>query len=85
MSPASSSVRTLRGEVVLAQEHRFQLVDETGCHWAVALASGVPWGPQDLARLADGGLRVEVTIEASQASRAQVASQLRVLAEDTTR
>jgi hypothetical protein len=77
---------SLRGTVVLAQEHRLQVVDNSGRHWSISLGPQVPWGPQELRELARDGALVDLRIEDShEGSRSHVASRMEVLARRRTR
>ncbi|MDX5445208.1 MAG: molybdopterin-dependent oxidoreductase [Zoogloeaceae bacterium] len=65
-----------RGTVVLAQEHRFELIDEEHRRWLCELAPSVPVGPDELRALADRGAQVEIVFEESDKERGALVSAL---------
>lgn len=64
------------GTIVVVQEHRFQLVTESGERVHCELAPSVPAGPADLRRLMDEEAVVRLSLQPSPGTRAQVASRL---------
>lgn len=64
------------GTIVLVQEHRFQIVTDTGERVHCELAPSVPAGPADLRRLMDEEAVVRLSLHPSPATRARVASGL---------
>ena len=76
-------MKSVRGRITVAQELRFQLVDDQGRTLLFAISHAAPIEPQDLQRLARGATPVQVHYTETDTLNGHAAEATFVLASDT--